>query len=222
MCKPCGLCTFILSDLPSAPPLQVISGCAIIVRGQPRGGPPPERQINLSNIRAGNLARRAAGGLPEAKDIPDEVGIRCRALKQPQAEQGVESSPVFSGTCGILSRPLCVGAGEARDIGGRSANGAGWCHPVGAGPFWVQSCLVSCHRVWKCRMAGRAVLPPQPGLFSWGLDGQVGSSMSERSKFQGRWAETSLSASPEGGWKERGQVLRGGTGCRQQDKYRFI
>uniref|UniRef100_A0A8C8ALD4 100 kDa coactivator n=1 Tax=Otus sunia TaxID=257818 RepID=A0A8C8ALD4_9STRI len=50
----------------------VLSGCAIIVRGQPRGGPPPERQINLSNIRAGNLARRAAAGQLDAKDTPDE------------------------------------------------------------------------------------------------------------------------------------------------------
>ncbi|KAM6096300.1 staphylococcal nuclease domain-containing protein 1 [Chlamydotis macqueenii] len=64
----------------SAPPLavqrgivkMVLSGCAIIVRGQPRGGPPPERQINLSNIRAGNLARRAAAGQPDAKDTLDE------------------------------------------------------------------------------------------------------------------------------------------------------
>ncbi|XP_062838824.1 LOW QUALITY PROTEIN: staphylococcal nuclease domain-containing protein 1 [Anolis carolinensis] len=62
----------------AAPALQrgivkmVLSGCAIIVRGQPRGGPPPERQINLSNIRAGNLARRAAAGQPDSKDTPDE------------------------------------------------------------------------------------------------------------------------------------------------------
>ncbi|KAF7664239.1 hypothetical protein LDENG_00183980 [Lucifuga dentata] len=62
----------------SAVPLQrgivkmVLSGCAIIVRGQPRGGPPPERQINLSNIRAGAMARRAAQGQPETKDTPDE------------------------------------------------------------------------------------------------------------------------------------------------------
>uniref|UniRef100_A0A8C5HCQ5 Staphylococcal nuclease domain-containing protein n=1 Tax=Gouania willdenowi TaxID=441366 RepID=A0A8C5HCQ5_GOUWI len=52
--------------------LQVLSGCAIIVRGQPRGGPPPERQINLSNIRAGAMARRAAQGQPDSKDTPDE------------------------------------------------------------------------------------------------------------------------------------------------------
>ncbi|KAL7979763.1 hypothetical protein Chor_008101 [Crotalus horridus] len=51
---------------------MVLSGCAIIVRGQPRGGPPPERQINLSNIRAGTLARRAAAGQPDGKDTPDE------------------------------------------------------------------------------------------------------------------------------------------------------
>uniref|UniRef100_A0A670ZV38 Staphylococcal nuclease and tudor domain containing 1 n=1 Tax=Pseudonaja textilis TaxID=8673 RepID=A0A670ZV38_PSETE len=51
---------------------MVLSGCAIIVRGQPRGGPPPERQINLSNIRAGTLARRAAAGQPDSKDTPDE------------------------------------------------------------------------------------------------------------------------------------------------------
>ncbi|CAH6778362.1 Snd1 [Phodopus roborovskii] len=51
---------------------RVLSGCAIIVRGQPRGGPPPERQINLSNIRAGNLARRAAATQPDGKDTPDE------------------------------------------------------------------------------------------------------------------------------------------------------
>uniref|UniRef100_A0A3Q2ID16 Staphylococcal nuclease domain-containing protein n=1 Tax=Equus caballus TaxID=9796 RepID=A0A3Q2ID16_HORSE len=63
---------------PAVPTVQrgivkmVLSGCAIIVRGQPRGGPPPERQINLSNIRAGNLARRAAATQPEAKDTPDE------------------------------------------------------------------------------------------------------------------------------------------------------
>ncbi|XP_057179611.1 staphylococcal nuclease domain-containing protein 1 [Triplophysa rosa] len=61
-----------------APQLQrgivkmVLSGCAIIVRGQPRGGPPPERQINLSNIRAGALARRAAQAQPESKDTQDE------------------------------------------------------------------------------------------------------------------------------------------------------
>lgn len=62
---------------------QVLSGCAIIVRGQPRGGPPPERQINLSNIRAGNLARRAGAGQPDAKDTPDEVGTPGAVPRSP-------------------------------------------------------------------------------------------------------------------------------------------
>lgn len=82
---------------PSASP-QVLSGCAIIVRGQPRGGPPPERQINLSNIRAGNLARRAAAGQPDAKDTPDEVGAsheQCRAA--PPLSQG--SRVELDGVC---------------------------------------------------------------------------------------------------------------------------
>ncbi|XP_053320970.1 staphylococcal nuclease domain-containing protein 1 [Spea bombifrons] len=63
---------------PAAPVLQrgivkmVLSGCAIIVRGQPRGGPPPERQIHLSNIRVGALARRAAVSQQDSKDTPDE------------------------------------------------------------------------------------------------------------------------------------------------------
>lgn len=61
----------VIDTLPSPP--QVLSGCAIIVRGQPRGGPPPERQINLSNIRAGAMARRAAQSQPDTKDTPDEV-----------------------------------------------------------------------------------------------------------------------------------------------------
>uniref|UniRef100_A0A673HXE2 Staphylococcal nuclease domain-containing protein n=1 Tax=Sinocyclocheilus rhinocerous TaxID=307959 RepID=A0A673HXE2_9TELE len=52
--------------------IVVLSGCAVIVRGQPRGGPPPERQINLSNIRAGALARRAVQGQTDTKDTPDE------------------------------------------------------------------------------------------------------------------------------------------------------
>ncbi|KAG9489774.1 hypothetical protein GDO78_005619 [Eleutherodactylus coqui] len=62
----------------AAPALQrgivkmVLSGCAITVRGQPRGGPPPERNIYLSNIRAGALARRAVASQQDSKDVPDE------------------------------------------------------------------------------------------------------------------------------------------------------
>ncbi|KAG8576651.1 hypothetical protein GDO81_009920, partial [Engystomops pustulosus] len=67
-----------IQTTPAAPALQrgivkmVLSGCAITVRGQPRGGPPPERNIYLSNIRAGALARRAVASQPESKDVPDE------------------------------------------------------------------------------------------------------------------------------------------------------
>lgn len=48
---------------------QVLSGDAIIIRGQPKGGPPPEKQVNLSNIVAPKLARRPVeGGAQETKD----------------------------------------------------------------------------------------------------------------------------------------------------------
>ncbi|XP_076036932.1 staphylococcal nuclease domain-containing protein 1 [Oratosquilla oratoria] len=49
---------------------QVLSGDAIIVRGQPKGGPPPERQINFSNVVAPRLARRATANAPESQDEP--------------------------------------------------------------------------------------------------------------------------------------------------------
>ncbi len=52
---------------------QVLSGDAIIVRGQPKGGPPPERTVCLSNIQAPRLARRAnpnVEGSLETKDEP--------------------------------------------------------------------------------------------------------------------------------------------------------
>ena len=39
--------------------LQVLSGDSVIIRGQPKGGPPPERQLNLSGINAPRLGRRA-------------------------------------------------------------------------------------------------------------------------------------------------------------------
>nr|QBI71273.1 ebna2 binding protein P100 [Eurycantha calcarata] len=49
---------------------QVLSGDSIIIRGVPKGGPPPEKQINLSNITAPKLARRAIGSSDETKDEP--------------------------------------------------------------------------------------------------------------------------------------------------------
>jgi len=44
----------------------------VIVRGPPRGGPPPERTIGLSNVTAPRLARRP-GIADEAKESKDEV-----------------------------------------------------------------------------------------------------------------------------------------------------
>uniref|UniRef100_A0A1B0GKL7 Staphylococcal nuclease domain-containing protein 1 n=2 Tax=Lutzomyia longipalpis TaxID=7200 RepID=A0A1B0GKL7_LUTLO len=41
---------------------QVLSGDSVIIRGQPQGGPPPEKQINFSNVLAPKLARRPGGG----------------------------------------------------------------------------------------------------------------------------------------------------------------
>ncbi|XP_078495054.1 staphylococcal nuclease domain-containing protein 1 [Ciona intestinalis] len=51
---------------------MVLSGDAIIVRGQPKGGPPPEKQINLSNIVAPRMGRRANMNVPDSVDTNDE------------------------------------------------------------------------------------------------------------------------------------------------------
>lgn len=42
---------------------QILSGDAIVVRGKPKGGPPPERTICLSNVTAPRLARRPVPGV---------------------------------------------------------------------------------------------------------------------------------------------------------------
>ncbi|XP_076445232.1 staphylococcal nuclease domain-containing protein 1-like isoform X2 [Babylonia areolata] len=65
---------------PSTPPTihrgivkQILSGDTIVIRGQPKGGPPPEKTICLSNIQAPKLARRANPnneGSVETKDEP--------------------------------------------------------------------------------------------------------------------------------------------------------
>lgn len=50
---------------------QVLSGDSVIIRGQPKGGPPPEKQINFSNVIAPKLARRpAANSTEDSKDEP--------------------------------------------------------------------------------------------------------------------------------------------------------
>ncbi|XP_049829315.1 staphylococcal nuclease domain-containing protein 1 [Schistocerca gregaria] len=49
---------------------QVLSGDTIIIRGQPKGGPPKEKTIILSNIIAPKLGRRATANSEETKDEP--------------------------------------------------------------------------------------------------------------------------------------------------------
>lgn len=41
--------------------MQVLSGDSVIIRGYPKGGPPPEKQISFSNVIAPKLARRPVG-----------------------------------------------------------------------------------------------------------------------------------------------------------------
>lgn len=49
---------------------QIFSGDSVVIRGQPKGGPPPEKILALSNIVAPRLARRAIGEQPETFDEP--------------------------------------------------------------------------------------------------------------------------------------------------------
>ncbi|KAJ9587387.1 hypothetical protein L9F63_019088 [Diploptera punctata] len=51
---------------------QVLSGDSVIIRGQPKGGPPPEKQVSLSNVVAPKLGRRAISGVEDSttKDEP--------------------------------------------------------------------------------------------------------------------------------------------------------
>lgn len=52
---------------------MVLSGDSIIIRGQPKGGPPPEKQISLSNIQAPRMARRANPNIEGSVDTRDEA-----------------------------------------------------------------------------------------------------------------------------------------------------
>ena len=64
---------------------MVLSGGMVVVRGQPKGGPPPERTIALSYIVAPKLGRRANPGgerSSETKDEPYAWGAREYLRKQ--------------------------------------------------------------------------------------------------------------------------------------------
>lgn len=49
---------------------KVLSGDCVIIRGYPKGGPPPEKQITFSNILAPKLARRPVNANDETRDEP--------------------------------------------------------------------------------------------------------------------------------------------------------
>ncbi|KAL5475713.1 hypothetical protein EMCRGX_G025560 [Ephydatia muelleri] len=51
---------------------QVLSGDTVVIRGQPKGGPPPEKTLGLTNITAAKLGRRAnpSNNVTETKDEP--------------------------------------------------------------------------------------------------------------------------------------------------------
>ncbi|XP_074643880.1 staphylococcal nuclease domain-containing protein 1-like [Tubulanus polymorphus] len=51
---------------------QVLSGDSIIIREQPKGGPPPEMNLCLSNVTAPKLARRANPNIEGAQETTDE------------------------------------------------------------------------------------------------------------------------------------------------------
>ncbi|RUS90599.1 hypothetical protein EGW08_001596 [Elysia chlorotica] len=51
---------------------QVLSGDTVVLRGQPKGGPPPERTVCLSNITAPKLARRPNPNVENSTETKDE------------------------------------------------------------------------------------------------------------------------------------------------------
>ena len=52
---------------------QVLSGDAVVIRGQPRGGPPQERTLAFSNVSAPRLARRPNPNSEAGGETKDEV-----------------------------------------------------------------------------------------------------------------------------------------------------
>ena len=53
---------------------QVLSGDSVVIRGQPKGGPPPERILGLSGIVAPRLARKPQGTAEQqTSGMTDEV-----------------------------------------------------------------------------------------------------------------------------------------------------
>ena len=53
----------------------MLSGDCVVIRGQPKGGPPPERTLALTNITAPKLGRRANPNMEGSTETKDEVFI---------------------------------------------------------------------------------------------------------------------------------------------------
>ena len=69
----CGICKANYRSPCYVKYMQVLSGDAIVIRGQPRGGPPPTRTVALSYIIAPRLARRGNPNVEGSSDSVDEV-----------------------------------------------------------------------------------------------------------------------------------------------------
>lgn len=52
----------------------MLSGDTLVIRGQARNGPPPEKTLALSGITAPKLARKANPNVEGSEDTKDEVG----------------------------------------------------------------------------------------------------------------------------------------------------
>jgi staphylococcal nuclease domain-containing protein 1 len=65
----------ILSNINLFTFFQILSGDAIVIRGQPQGGPPPEKTVCLSNVTAPRMARRPNPNLEGSIETKDEVCI---------------------------------------------------------------------------------------------------------------------------------------------------
>eukprot|EP00117_Sycon_ciliatum_P012541 scpid19522/ scgid13573/ Staphylococcal nuclease domain-containing protein 1; 100 kDa coactivator; p100 co-activator len=115
---------------------QILSGDSLIIRGQPRGGPPPERTVGLSGITAPRLARRQQDADNESTDEPwawecreflrtllvgKEVTFTVSANKTPS---GKEFGSVFITRGGelqnVVDSLLSEGLAEARKTGPQS------------------------------------------------------------------------------------------------------
>ena len=65
---------------------QVMDGGAVVIRGPPRNGPPPEMTLALTNIDAPRLARRKTANA-EATEVRNIMTVQCRGSNQIYQDQ---------------------------------------------------------------------------------------------------------------------------------------